>query len=51
MSTPQESSDEETTDSEMHALDVQVGQWVVVVYDGNEYPREVTSIADIEVCK
>ena len=31
----------------MHILDVQVGQWVVVVYEINEHPGEVTSISDI----
>ncbi len=30
----------------MDTPDVQVGQWVVVVYDGNEYPGEVSAIID-----
>ena len=36
MTISQESADKETTDSEMHTLDVQVGQWVVVIIDINE---------------
>ena len=51
MTISQESADKETTDSEMHTLDVQVGQWVVVVTDINEYPGEVTSISDINGVK
>ena len=51
MTISQESADKETTDSEMHTLDVQVGEWVVVVYDINEYPGEVTSISDINGVK
>ena len=35
MTISQESADKETTDSEMHILDVQVGQWVVVVMSVN----------------
>ena len=35
----------------MHTLDVQVRQWVVVVYDIKEYPGEVTSISDINGVK
>ena len=50
MTISQESADKET-DSEMHTLDVQVGQWVVVVYDINEYPGEGTSISDINGVK
>ena len=48
MTTLQESPGEETTVPEMHTLDVQLGQWVVVVYDRNEYPGEVTSISDTD---
>ena len=51
MTISQESVDKETTDSEMQTLDVQVGQWVVVVYDINEYPGKVTSISDINGVK
>ena len=51
MTISQESADKETTGSEIHTLDVQVRQWVVVVYDINEYPREVTSISDINGVK
>ena len=51
MTISQESADKETKDSKMHTLDVQVGQWVVVVYDINEYPRKVTSISDINGVK
>ena len=51
MTISQESADKETTDSEIHTLDVQVRQWVVVVYDINEYPGEVTSISDINGVK
>ena len=36
MTISQESADKETTNSEMHTLDVQVGQWVVAVSDINE---------------
>ena len=38
MTISQESADKEATDSEMHTLDVQVGQWVVVVIDITEKP-------------
>ena len=51
MTISQESADKETTDTEMHTLDVQVGQRVVVVYDINEYPGEVSSISDINSVK
>ena len=43
-----ESPGEETTVPKMHTLDVQLGQCVVVVYDRNEYPGEVTSISDTD---
>ena len=48
MTTLKQSPGEKTTFPEMHTLDVELGQWVVVVYDWNEYPREVTSISDTD---
>ena len=51
MTISQESADKETMDSEMHTLDVQVGVWVVVVIDINEYPGEETYISDINGVK
>lgn len=32
-----------------NAIDVEVGQLAVVVYDGEQYPGEVTALSDIEV--
>jgi len=42
----QEEEDEEEEDEqeEEEETDIQVGQWVVVLYDGIEYPGEVRSI-------
>ena len=42
----QEDEDEEEEDKqkEEEETDIQVGQWVVVLYDGIEYPGEVRSI-------
>ena len=31
-----------------NAIDVEVGQWAVVAYDGEQYPGEVTALSDIE---
>ena len=31
-----------------NAIDVEVGQWAVVAYDGKQYPGEVTAVSDIE---
>lgn len=31
-----------------NAIDVEVGQWAVVAYDGERYPGEVTALSDIE---
>ena len=45
MTISQESADKETTDSEMHTLDVQVGQWVVVEMNNpGKLPPLVTSM-------
>ena len=30
------------------AFDVEVGQWAVIAYDGEQYPGEVTALSDIE---
>lgn len=32
----------------LNAIDVDVGQWAVIVYDGEQYPGEVTAISDVE---
>lgn len=40
----QEDEDKEEEREEEEEVDVQAGQWVVVQYDGVEYPGEVRSI-------
>ena len=41
-------SNEDGERTASNAIDVEVGKWAVVAYDGEQYPGEVTAVSDIE---